>query len=877
MHDTRAKAAATTAHRPFKFVTNWCFASRGTETLIHLVRSWMETDPQGGCISDDLANMYNTTSRRCAFAFLRRRFPSLLPIFRFFYFVPAVIWFGGSTFHCIPGRDGAPSTLTSPDTPGAVPVCSRIGGVQGDGGASVMCIGGYHEALAHVQRAHPLVDIACTADDTYLHGPITPITPSPPPTPHLHPPHPSPPPMPPLFQCYADKRATARSQCGLESKLRKVKVLSPAGDLSFAPPDLPGSPNHTEPSLARPVHCFKVAGTPVGLPDACTPAITALVDARLAPIAHVLAMRDDTATTQSGHRISSARSLQSLLIRCVAAVIPNYWMRTAPPEQTEAASTLADDRVARALSHITQTSDSPPDRATLALDCMLHPSRHGGIGVTRHTITRTASYVASLYSAHAVCSRVYPTFTSLSFDTPTTPATLGFSRAYHHITSTLASLRTRFAVLDRTTRTWVDGTIHSAYHPSLPPSMVLPPITDLFTGAASDIAPRFTQRSLAAVLNTSSWLHTLERCRAFDAGNAGAITPHREAARFISCSQEGSGAWLRRVPDPSLPGTDIHSADMLTRLQRRFGLYVSALLPSLHGLSRRAVPPSQYDYLGDSVVNRGDPNARHNAAQRAIYTALSSASLPDRLQLGDKGDGTPAARDEAKRRYAHLNAHHIPDIIRYSQPTTLYEIKCFAVHTLQPALGHGSVTGGGAASAADGHFIAFGNTLERARTLVLGTAARGSPSDRPLDRTTGLGRVAATDGQYADAIRRGLYVLLLLIESTGAFSPDLTRLLRALAASASATHGADTTVYGASHASPRDFVSHHAAAISNAVVAAESALIRERAAHLDFADALPPPPPPSHAPPGPTPLTLGSYLTCPPRPPLPPPSAHTAP
>ena len=143
------------------------------------------------------------------------------------------------------------------------------------------------------------------------------------------------------------------------------------------------------------------------------------------------------------------------------------------------------------------------------------------------------------------------------------------------------------------------------------------------------------------------------------------------------------------------------------------------------------------------------------------------------MQLGDKGDGSPAARDEAKRRYAHLNAHHIPDIIRYSQPTTLYEVKCFAIHTLQPALGNGSVAGGGAASADDGHFIAFGSTLERARTLVLGTAAMGAPTDRPLDRTTGVGRVAEADGQYADALRRGLSVILLLIESTGAFSSDL--------------------------------------------------------------------------------------------------------
>ena len=44
------------------------------------------------------------------------------------------------------------------------------GGSQGCGGATLLCVGAYHESLSCVQRDHQDVNIACTADDTYLNG-----------------------------------------------------------------------------------------------------------------------------------------------------------------------------------------------------------------------------------------------------------------------------------------------------------------------------------------------------------------------------------------------------------------------------------------------------------------------------------------------------------------------------------------------------------------------------------------------------------------------------------------------------------------------------------------------------------------------------------
>ena len=68
--------------------------------------------------------------------------------------------------------------------------------------------------------------------------------------------------------------------------------------------------------------------------------------------------------------------------------------------------------------------------------------------------------------------------------------------------------------------------------------------------------------------------------RDFDAENAAATVPHREATGFVSNSQVGSGAWPTRLPDLALTGTVVHSSDYLTRCQRRLGLHLSTLLPS---------------------------------------------------------------------------------------------------------------------------------------------------------------------------------------------------------------------------------------------------------------------------------------------------------
>jgi len=128
--------------------------------------------------------------------------------------------------------------------------------------------------------------------------------------------------------------------------------------------------------------------------------------------------------------------------------------------------------------------------------------------------------------------------------------------------------------------------------------------------------------------------------------------------------------------------------------------------------------------------------------------------------------------------------------------------------------------------------FAFGNTLEALTTRVLGHEARGSGS--PLDRHTGAGFISAKDGDYADALAKGHHVHLLVTESTGAMCPALIHLLLALSRCVKLPGACDTTVYGTSRASHRDFFPHHLAAISSAIVFADANTLSAEAAHLNY-------------------------------------------
>ena len=186
-----------------------------------------------------------------------------------------------------------------------------------------------------------------------------------------------------------------------------------------------------------------------------------------------------------------------------------------------------------------------------------------------------------------------------------------------------------------------------------------------------------------------------------------------------------------------------------------------------------------------------------------------------------------------------LNATHVPDAARLTTPPTFYELKGFTCYNQSVALGHGSAGRGGAPSTAVGHLVAFGGTLEDQTAVTLGLKQIGSPdapfrTHRPFNRHTGAGYVAARDGDYRDAITKKHPTHLLLVETTGALSPSLARIIERLAAQSREKGAIDHTAYGLERRSPKEFATHHVAAISAAIQLADVLTLRNAASSLQF-------------------------------------------
>ena len=114
-------------------------------------------------------------------------------------------------------------------------------------------------------------------------------------------------------------------------------------------------------------------------------------------------------------------------------------------------------------------------------------------------------------------------------------------------------------------------------------------------------------------------------------------------------------------------------------MQRSLGLELSCLKPLFDASAARGLTVTQSARLGDEVLLNANNTARHNAGLSVVHSALSqltAATLPaSHLALGDRGDGTPASKEEAKRRHADLNEGHVPDLYRRGVPTLRRPIK----------------------------------------------------------------------------------------------------------------------------------------------------------------------------------------------------------
>ena len=105
-----------------------------------------------------------------------------------------------------------------------------------------------------------------------------------------------------------------------------------------------------------------------------------------------------------------------------------------------------------------------------------------------------------------------------------------------------------------------------------------------------------------------------------------------------------------------------------------------------------------------------------------------------------------------------------------------------------------------------GHFFAFGNTEDRMLAVALGKKGRGRRDDGAFDPLTGRGYVKEQHGHYADALRKGHCVWVLIVESMGGIAPGAMSLLHRLERDTKVPGARDGTDYH--RRGPRTFVTH---------------------------------------------------------------------
>ena len=161
--------------------------------------------------------------------------------------------------------------------------------------------------------------------------------------------------------------------------------------------------------------------------------------------------------------------------------------------------------------------------------------------------------------------------------------------------------------------------------------------------------------------------------------------------RRISISQFGAAGWLDMRPD-GLHHTKMVSAMFLTAIQRRHGLYLSVIAPTLVEKAAAGEHVTVADYKGDYLANsnKGDRTSKHNRVLRAAQNAIRARSVGS-IVLGDK------EKPEVTR---HLNDTSVTDICELggdfaTMRDVHYEVKCWNPLIKSTTAGRGSWDNGG--------------------------------------------------------------------------------------------------------------------------------------------------------------------------------------
>ena len=353
----------------------------------------------------------------------------------------------------------------------------------------------------------------------------------------------------------------------------------------------------------------------------------------------------------------------------------------------------------------------------------------------------------------------------------------------------------RWPLLKRTMPCLRDPTLAESTLPTIAEARKLHDLDAMLASEDGEYKPP-AQRKLSSVARHSLWLAHADRLMAFDEARdarhaAGErVLRHREAARFISASQNIAGkAW-----DDDERRTE--SRVERVALQRKFGLYLSDAADANATLAALGHTP---DWLGDgdggmTGAAKGERNTRHDAVDD-VWHALTTASSTKPVKKLTKGNyKNPASVARARMQGDLYNAGKIGDGVEVGGAPggkiRIRETKCYTPLVLSTA---GTGSRGGPAMV--GHTHAMGNTEESLRRINLGEDDADADGEA-FDHATGIGCVRGVRAKYHDALHvKGNTVDLYISEVFGGLNATGMARLAAGSKAVVANSDIDGTAY----------------------------------------------------------------------------------
>ena len=231
-------------------------------------------------------------------------------------------------------------------------ICSCKGGIQGCPIATNMSCLPYFISLNVTQKRCPTLRIVSQAADTYFGDAGA-----------------------TLYEDFEKQRVDTRQNCELESNMDKVVAFSAEGDMAYAPKEFKGSPRHPNGRVLG----FKAVGAFIcgQSSESIEWAKTQLIATFKKKLANLEAL-DGLTDNETHHNVAH---LQYKLLSGIATNIPNYWMRTMPPEITEPCVLWADNLVRGSFERLTRAAHSDAAIRGMAWEQAQLPTCLSGAGV----------------------------------------------------------------------------------------------------------------------------------------------------------------------------------------------------------------------------------------------------------------------------------------------------------------------------------------------------------------------------------------------------------------------------------------------------------------------------------------------------------------